>query len=232
MKKLPVTLSKTEFMRGIALLIAQQLVIPQLLAVSAAVFHITPSAATLNFTYFFINYLCTILLFRNFLWAELDTALNNTGRILSSAAIGYGVYYVLSTVIVYLIDWIDPAFSNLNDDYIGAMSQQQFALMAVGTVIFVPPAEELLFRGVLFNYFYKKRPFLACIISIVSFSLIHLIGYIGQYTPLSFFLAFLQYLPASIALCFAYIRSGTIFAPILIHTFVNAIAMYYQFTMR
>ncbi len=232
MKKLPVTLSKTEFIRGIYMLIAQQLVLPQLLAVIAVAFHITLTSATLNFVYFLINYLAAIVIFRKFLWAELDIALSNTTLVLSSAVIGYGIYYVLSTGIAYLIGWIDPDFSNLNDANIGSMSQQQFALMAVGTVILVPPAEELLFRGVLFNRIYEKRPIIACVISVVSFSLVHLIGYVGQYTPLAFFLAFLQYLPAGIALCFAYIRSGTIFAPILIHTFVNALAMYYQFTMR
>ena len=112
------------------------------------------------------------------------------------------------------------------------MSQDQFALVAVGTVILVPPAEELLFRGVLFNRIYQKHPILAWVVSVVSFSLVHLLSYIGQYSPLTFALAFLQYLPAGIAICYAYIRSGTIFAPILFHTLVNAYAMYYQFTMR
>lgn len=232
MKKLPVALSRTEFQRGLCLLLFQQLVLPELLIVLSLALHITPTSAEMNFIYFLINYLSALVVFRKFLWAELDFALRNTSRILSSVALSYALYCVLSTAVSYLIGWIDPDFSNLNDANIGAMSQQQFALMAVGTVILVPPAEELFFRGVLFNRIYAKQPILACLLSIVSFSLIHLIGYIGQYSPLSFFLAFLQYLPAGVVLCFAYIRSGTIFAPILFHTIVNALAMYYQFTMR
>lgn len=232
MKKLPVTLSQTEFQRGLCLLLFQQLVLPELMAVLVFALHLSPTSAELNFIYFLINYLSCLFVFRKFLWAELEIALEKTAHILISVAISYGLYYVLSTGIAYLIDWIDPEFSNLNDAYIGSMSQQQFALMAVGTVILVPPAEELLFRGVLFNRVYIKHPVAACLLSIVSFSLIHLIGYIGQYSPLTFFLAFLQYLPAGIALCFAYICSGTIFASILFHTIVNALAMYYQFTMR
>lgn len=232
MKSLPVTLSKTEFQRGLGLLLFQQFILPELLIFFAGIFHMALTNAEFNFLYFLINYLSTIILFRKFLWAELDVALGKTSRLLSSVAIGYSLYYVMSTALGYLIDWISPDFSNLNDANIGSMSKNQFALMAVGTVVLVPPAEELLFRGVLFNRIYGKHPILACLISIISFSLVHLIGYIGQYTPLAFCLAFLQYLPAGIALCFAYIRSGTIFAPILFHTCINAIAMYYQFIMR
>ena len=232
MKSLPVPLSKTDFQRGLCLLLFGQLVLPGLLISFADFFRISLTNAQYNSLYFLINYLSAILLFRNFLWAELEIALSSTLRVLSSVAISYGIYYVLSTGVAYLITWIDPAFFNLNDANIGTMSQQQFALIAVGTVILVPPAEELLFRGVLFNRIYQKHRILAWFISIVSFSLVHLIGYIGQYSPLAFFLAFLQYLPAGIALCFGYVHSGTIFSPILFHTLINAIAMYYQFTTR
>jgi membrane protease YdiL (CAAX protease family) len=70
------------------------------------------------------------------------------------------------------------------------------------------------------------------ILSICLFSLVHLLGYIGQYTPLQFFLAFLQYVPAGIALCGAYITSGTIFAPILLHTAINGLGMLSLYLMR
>ncbi len=232
MKSLPVTLSKTEFQRGLGLLLFEQFVFPALLIDLVDRLHIGLTNAEYNFLYFLINYLAAIVLFRKFLWAELDVALGKALRVLSSVAISYGIYYVLSTGIAYLVEWIDPTFFNLNDANIGSMSQQQFALIAVGTVILVPPAEELLFRGVLFNRIYQKHPVWAWLISIISFSLVHLIGYIGQYSPLAFGLAFLQYIPAGVALCFGYVHSGTIFAPILFHTLVNSIAMYYQFTMR
>ena len=232
MKKLPVTLSRAEFKQGLCLLFFQQLVLPELLILLFTALEIPLTSAELNFVYFLVNYLSALVVFRKFLWAELDIALGSTLRVLSSVAIGYALYYVLSNTLSYLIYWIDPEFFNLNDASIDSMSQHQFALMAVGTVILVPPAEELFFRGALFNHIYAKKPILACFISTVSFCLVHLLGYIGQYTPLHFFLAFLQYIPAGIVLCFAYIRAGTIFAPILFHTLVNALAMYYQFTMR
>jgi len=39
------------------------------------------------------------------------------------------------------------------------------------------------------------------------------------------FLCFLQYLPAGFALAFCYRRSGSIFAPILVHMVVNQTGM-------
>ena len=230
MKKLPVTLSKTEFQQGLGFLCFQQLFLPLLLGLLTAAISLTD--AQLNFTYFLINYIIALILFRNFLWAELEIAVEQPGRVFSSMAIAYGIYYLMSTFLAYLTDWIDPAFSNLNDASIGAMSQQQFSLMTVGTVLLVPLSEELLFRGVLFNRIYQTKPLLACFVSVILFSLVHLVGFIMEYSPLHFFLAFLQYLPAGIALCYAYIRSGTIFSSVLFHTLVNALAMYYQFTLR
>ncbi|MBE6926366.1 MAG: CPBP family intramembrane metalloprotease [Ruminococcaceae bacterium] len=231
MKKLPVTMSKTETARGIGLLLFQRIFLPSLLVSVFTLLSITPSEAEINALYFFINFLAAIVIFRNFLWAELDVALRNPSRVISSAAIGYGIYYVLSFALSYLIQWLDPEFYNLNDAHIGAMSESQFALMAVGTVLFVPLAEELLFRGVLFNKIYEKRPVLGWITSITLFSLVHVVGYIGQYSPLGLLLAFLQYLPAGIALCFAYVNSGTIFAPILFHTAINTLAIVLQLSL-
>lgn len=232
MKKLPVTLSRREAQQGFGLLLFQRAILPSLLVSVFALLSLTPTEAELNALYFFVNFLAAIVIFRNFLWAELDVALSKPTRVLSSAAIGYGIYYVFSLALSYFIQWLDPEFYNLNDAHIGAMSESQFALMAVSTVLFVPPAEELLFRGVLFNKVYEKRPILAWFLSITLFSLVHIVGYIGQYSPLGLLLAFLQYLPAGIALCFAYVHSGTIFAPILFHTAINTLAIILELTMR
>ena len=59
-------------------------------------------------------------------------------------------------------------------------------------------------------------------VSICVFSLIHIVGFIGRYSPLELVLSFLQYVPAGLCLAWSYQRSGTVFAPILIHAMVNA----------
>ena len=231
-KKLPIIMSQKEFEYGIGLMIFQRLLLPTILVTIFSLLSLSTDTAELNGLYFFINFLSTLILFRNFLWAELGIAVERPLLVLSSVAIAFGIYYASSFYVAYVIQWLDPDFLNLNDASIGQMTESQFALMTVGTVLFVPPAEELLFRGVLFNKIYEKRPMLAWILSVSLFSLIHIIGYVEQYSPLGLLLAFVQYLPASFALCFSYVRSGTIFAPILLHTTINTIAIVLQYFTR
>ena len=106
MKSLPVTLSRTEFQRGLGLLAFSQLILPGLLIFLVQQLRIGLTNAEYNFAYFLINYLSAIILFRKFLWAELDVALGNTRRILTSVAVSYALYYMLSTGVSYLIHWI------------------------------------------------------------------------------------------------------------------------------
>ena len=105
------------------------------------------------------------------------------------------------------------------------MARGNSFLMFVGTVILVPPVEECLFRGVIFRNLYKKSHAAGYLISMLAFACIHILGYIGQYSPLELVLAVLQYLPAGLCLGWSYIRGDSIFAPIFIHAAVNYITI-------
>jgi membrane protease YdiL (CAAX protease family) len=118
-----------------------------------------------------------------------------------------------------------PTFSNYNDAAIAEMSRGNAFLMLVGTVILVPPVEECLFRGVIFRNLYKKSHPAAYLISMMAFACIHILGYIGLYSPLELVLAVVQYLPAGLCLGWSYIRGDTILAPILIHAAVNYVTI-------
>ena len=98
-------------------------------------------------------------------------------------------------------------------------------LMLIGTVILVPPVEECLFRGLIFGLFHRRSRLAAYAVSSLLFCAIHVIGYIGYYEPLHLLLCFVQYLPAGLALGWAYEFSGSIYAPTLIHMAVNAIGI-------
>ena len=89
----------------------------------------------------------------------------------------------------------------------------------------VPIAEECFYRGLIFRNLYDKSPFLAYAVSMVIFSLAHVLGYVGMEDLGTLALCFLQYLPAAFALAWSYRRSGSIFAPILIHMVVNQTGM-------
>jgi membrane protease YdiL (CAAX protease family) len=51
------------------------------------------------------------------------------------------------------------------------------------------------------------------------------LGYIGSADLLTLALCFLQYIPAGLCLAWAYDASGSIFAPVLIHTVINALGI-------
>ena len=124
-----------------------------------------------------------------------------------------------------VIGLLVPGFSNYNDSAIAVMGQENRLLVIIGTVLLVPPVEECFFRGLIFRNLYGKSHWVAYLVSMLAFALIHILGYAGQYTPLEILMALLQYLPAGLCLAWSYTKADTIFAPIAIHATVNCITL-------
>ena len=183
-------------------------------------------SARINFLYFLINFAVILPIFRKFLLQSLKDTRKVLFSTLRFALLGYVGYRVLSDLLLSLILRIYPPFYNFNDLNVALTLKDDFALMAVGTVLLVPIAEETLFRGLIFRGLYDRSPLAAYLVSMVSFAAVHVIGYVGIADAPILFLSFLQYLPAGYCLCFAYRRSCTIASPILIHMLVNAVAAY------
>ena len=66
---------------------------------------------------------------------------------------------------------------------------------------------------------------MAYAVSILAFAIIHILGYIGFYSPIEIVMAVLQYLPAGIWLAWSYTKAGTVFAPILVHAAINYLSL-------
>ncbi len=179
---------------------------------------------SLQFFVFALNFLCSGVIFHRFLLDNWDQALDTPWKTLQSAGFGLLIYYLGTAIVTTLIFLLRPDYVNLNNDSVAQLATEGRWLMLIAIVFMVPIAEELLFRGVLFRAVYDRNPLLAWICSIGCFAAVHVIGYIGQYDGILFFLAFLQYLPAGFSLCFAYHHSGTIVAPIVMHMFINLLA--------
>lgn len=181
--------------------------------------------AELNFTFYLVNFIAILLIFHDFLGRALKQAARHPALLCQAVILGLVAYYAA----VYALDWVIgqlvPHFSNYNDQAITNMVSGNYFLMAVGTVVLVPPVEECLFRGLIFRNLYGKSRWAAYIVSIAAFAIIHILGYIGRYEPLELVMAFLQYLPAGLCLAWAYTKADTIFAPILIHAIINAVSI-------
>ena len=201
----------------------QFLVLPQLVSIAAYLLHLPDWGA--NVAMFAVNFLCTILIFRRFLKEALKTALSSLPKTIGYGLLGMVLYYAGTSFVSGWIFWLCPDFQNLNDASISVMAQHSKLFMLIGTVLFVPLAEETVFRGLLFRGIYDRSRLWAWLISACLFSLVHIVGYIGSYDGIKLLLAFLQYVPAGLALCLVYEKSDTIFAPVLAHAGINLIGM-------
>ena len=225
MKNLSVSMTQREKLLGWVYYPVQLLLLPSLIAVVNQLMASPLSEARMNFVYFALNFLLIVAIFFVFLKNNGKNAIQHPLRCIGAAAVGLVIYWGLSYAVQLLIVLVQPDFFNVNDVSIGAMVQEDFTLMAIGTALLVPVAEETLYRGLMFGTLYDRSPVAAYAISICIFASIHVIGYIGAYQPLQLALCFIQYLPAGLALGWAYAKADSIWAPILMHIAINSIGV-------
>ena len=218
-------LSSQETIGGFSYLAFQLLLLPEILNFVCRHSPVPMNDAEVNFLFYFVNFIAILLIFHDFLSRSLSHALHHFIDLCQAVVLGFVAYYVCTYAITWLIQLLYPSFANYNDEAIAAMSQGNYLLMFLGTVILVPPVEECLFRGLIFRNLYPKSPWAAYAVSILSFTAIHILGYVGQYSALELLLATLQYLPAGLCLAWSYTKADTIFAPILIHAAINFIGI-------
>ena len=223
--KLAVSMNDKERIWGFLYLLAELFALPAALEAMNRLLPAPLPDAWLNFLYFALNFIFTCFLFRSFLRRCLARIGKNTGDFLLVTAAGFGIYYLCNLVLNSLILLLAPDFANLNDGNIAQQVSSNVPIMFIGTAILVPVAEELLHRGLVFGSLYGRNPYIAYIFSAILFSAIHILGYVMVYPLPHLLLAFLQYLPAGLVLAWAYRKSGSIFAPILIHATVNTVQL-------
>ena len=225
MKKLSIVPSPSESIGGFIFLAIELTVLQPILVLVGLMTGIEISDAALNFIYFALNFLIVTILFHNFIISSGKYALNNLWGTLRGAFLALLAYWVGSIIIRIVIQGISPDFFNVNDNSIAKMSQDNYTLMALGTVFLVPITEEVLYRGLVFGKLYNRNRFLAYFVSTIVFCALHVVGYIGQYSPMHLLLCLLQYVPAGLSLGWAYAKTGTIWTPILMHITINQIAI-------
>lgn len=221
MNTLSVTITKRERIWGLCYIPIQLLVLPFLIIQGNLLAGNPFTASQVNFILFCTDFLCVTVIFHRFLFQSLKRALASPWRVLRFAGAGLLLYWIGSFVVSTIIVSVNPEFINVNDASMTELVQDNFALIAFGTVLLVPITEETLFRGLVFSSIYKRSKLGAFVISSAIFASLHVIGYIGLYQPLHLLLCFIQYIPAGLCLAWAYVKADTIFAPILMHIAIN-----------
>ena len=218
------SLSPQETLSGAVYLAVQLFVLPSLLSWFRGQLSHPISDAELNFLFYLINFMAMLLIFHQYLGRSARQAMQHPAYLCQAVVLGLAAYYACSFCTSRIIGLLAPDFSNYNDQAIAAMSRGNTFLMLIGTVVLVPPFEECMYRGLIFRNLYGKSRWAAYIVSIVLFTVIHILGYIGKYAPLELAMAVLQYLPAGLCLAWSYTKADTIFAPIFIHAAINYIS--------
>jgi membrane protease YdiL (CAAX protease family) len=215
--------NRTEFVWGRRYLLFQLVFLGTFLRLGASLIGIRLTPMALNLSYFTINFIVVVILCRKYLLQTMGYGLHNLRRCLLWAVLGFIGYQMLATLVSILIMVLRPDFSNINDQNLALIGKENYSLLVIGTVLLVPLTEEVFYRGIIFGSFYRRSRPAAYAVSTVVFALVHISGYIGHADVLTLLLCFLQYIPAGVCLALAYEYSGSLLAPILIHTTVNAI---------
>ena len=218
-------LTPNESVWGLIYFLLQLLVVPGIVMAVNMMLPVPISEASINVVFFAINFIMVLVIFRKFLAANFTVLREHPWYVLRFAGVGFLIYIVGNWLFGLLIAYVAPDFTNVNDASIMEMVQEHFSLMTLGTVLLVPVAEECFYRGLIFRTIYDKSPVWAYIVSMVLFSLAHVLGYVVMADLKTLVLCFFQYLPAGFALAWSYRKSGSIFASVLIHMAVNQAGM-------
>ena len=203
----------------------QLLLLPVILNILNDHFGSPVTETELNLLFFVLNFVLLLLIFHRFIFLSCKTGILRPFRTLRLALFGFVLYWVCCYAVGHLILKLDPNFVNVNDQHIFQMTKENYSFTVLGTVLLAPVAEELLYRGLIFGTLYERSALLAYILSTLLFAMVHVVGYIGAYEPMTLLLCLLQYLPAGLCLGFAYARTGSILAPILAHIAINQVAI-------
>lgn len=178
----------------------------------------------LNICFFALNFAAIMLIFWNFLCASF-APIRKFGWFMLAIAIAYGVYYVLSLNLSLAYQIFDLYPENLNQATVDSMLLQQPTLMCICLVVFAPITEECLCRGLLFGPICRRCPWLAYAVSSIVFALLHVLSGVGSVPLRDLLLSFVLYLPAGLALGYAYQKTRSIWGSIVLHSFINLMSV-------
>ncbi len=176
----------------------------------------------MNIYYFVINCIMVWIIFHNFLLRSFHGI--RFWELIQALILGFVLYYAGNYVFSLVMGWLNIDITSYNDQTILSLAQQSKALMILCSVLLAPMVEETLVRGLLFGVIRRKSRIAAYVVSILFFAVIHVWQYLLAYDFKSVFFAALQYIPAGVALGWTYEKSNTIWAPIILHMVINAIA--------
>ncbi len=186
--------------------------------------HTVSGAIAAQCIYFALNFVICLLIFRRFLVASFHTVTKRFAQTVQIVILSVVFCYALNCVVSLVAQLLQRSVVNDNQTVIETLLGHNPALMALCCCVFAPVTEECLMRGLVFGQIHRKSRVLAYAASVLLFAALHVWQTAAYHSVVNTLLVMLQYLPAGIALGWAYERSGTIWTSIFAHMLLNAIS--------
>lgn len=184
------------------------------------------SETALNIFYYALGAAFTLIFLWKYLRRAFDVPAEHPFGVLFTLVLSYMVALMLSWAVQLLTLGLGLDLSATpNNETVMDMAGQGFNAVFAMSVFLAPLVEEPLFRGAVFGSIYHKNRYAAYAVSTLLFALYHVWQYVAVYGDASYLLYMLNYVPASVALAFAYERSGSIWVPMALHAAINAASM-------
>ena len=170
---------------------------------------------------------CSFVLILWVFWSFLRRSRCHVGVVVFTVLWGYLAYYGISNLYAFALSFLPLPQVNANQEVIVQYYHDDRMAMLFQSIVIAPVVEEILLRGLIFAPLCKKNTGLAYAASMAAFAFLHVMGHIGAegQTFYTLLYAFLQYLPAGFILGWAYQSTGSILAPIFLHSFCNIISV-------
>jgi len=159
-----------------------------------------------------------------YLRRQFDALLDRPLTSLFSVVGAFMINMALSYAVMLLLIRFGETGENPNNQTIFTLVGREFNITKALAIFIAPVLEETLFRGVLFGSLYRRGRLLAFTVTMALFSFYHVWEYALAAMDVRVLLYMIEYLPVSFALCWCYERSGSLWAPIALHMFINAVS--------
>ena len=223
-KPLQPCLGRGRTIAGWVYLLFHVVILPVFLNLYVLFAQYTPDEVTVNVVYYALGAAFVLTVLLPLLRRDFDILLDSLGRTLALLVAAYFLNNILSVAALLAMEFL-PLTENPNQEAIVAMTMTDFRPMFGLTVFLAPRVEESLFRGVVFGSLYRKSRLLAYVGSVGLFCVYHIWQFAAAYGDPALLLYAVQYLPVSIALCWLYERTGSVWSPIFLHMLLNGLSV-------
>ena len=158
-----------------------------------------------------------------FLRRDFDPLCDRPGYMLLEILVSYGTMLLFNMAVNGILLLVAGAGDNPNNAAVVDMAQATGGPVEAMAVFLAPIVEELLFRAGIFGLLLRKNRLLAYLGCMLLFSLYHVWGF--ALSDPAAWIYMLQYLPVTYLLCRIYERTNSIWGSILLHMFINFVAL-------